>query len=85
MRRFLILLLLLLSLPANASAAAPNPTKAPSAIQALSVYPADIRQATVGVLAYPGTLVQLAQIQAKTGAAFRSLLATAPQDTQKKL
>lgn len=85
MRRLPLLALLFLSLPMHASAAAPSPTKAPSAVQALSVYPADIRQATVGVLAYPGTLVQLAQIQAKTSAAFRTVLATAPQDTQKKL
>lgn len=85
MRRLPLLFLLLWTLPTHASTAAPNPTKAPSAIQALSVYPADIRQATVGVLAYPGTLVQLAQIRAKTSAAFRTLLATAPQDTQKKL
>lgn len=85
MRKFTLLLLFWIALPANASAASNPPAKAPSAVQALSVYPANIRQATVGVLAYPGTLVQLAQIQAKTGAAFRTLLATAPQDTQKKL
>lgn len=85
MRIFTLLFLFWIALPANASAASNPPAKAPSAVQALSVYPADIRQATVGVLAYPGTLVQLAQIQAKTGAAFRTLLATAPQDTQKKL
>ncbi len=62
-----------------------TPSQGPSAIQALSIYPADIRQATVGALAYPGTLVQLAQIQAKTSAAFRSLIASTPQETQKEL
>lgn len=86
-RSLFYILAINLTLTAQAAFGTPAtaPAKAPSAIQALSVYPADIRQATVGVLGYPGTLVQLAQLQAKTSSAFRNQLAAAPQDTQKKL
>ncbi|MCE9625219.1 MAG: hypothetical protein K8R69_07195 [Deltaproteobacteria bacterium] len=84
MRRLTLFLSLLLITPC-ALHAADAPAKGPSAVQALSVYPADIRQATVAVLGYPGTLVQLAQIQAKTSASFKDLLASVPLETQKKL
>ena len=65
-----------------AEAATPKPL---NAVQALSVYPEDIRQATIGTLSYPGALVDLAQIQAKTRTSFQSLLASTPMQTQKEL
>jgi len=56
-----------------------------NAIQALSTYPAAVRQATAEVLGYPGLLVQLAQTATKTRSQFQTLLKAYPESTQKEL
>ncbi len=54
----------------------------PDAVQALSVYPAQIRQAVLETLKYPQTLVALGSIREKTVAAVRQLLSSLPKATQ---
>lgn len=56
-----------------------------AAARAISVYPADIRQATQTTLNYPSTLVQLGQIQAKSSGNFKKLSASLSPELQKKL
>ncbi len=63
--------------------AATDPLSA--AARAISVYPADVRQASQTTLSYPGTLVQLGQIQAKSSADFKKLSESLSPDLQKKL
>lgn len=56
-----------------------------AAARAISVYPADVRQATQTTLNYPSTLVQLGQIQAKSSGDFKKLSSNLSPELQKKL
>lgn len=56
-----------------------------AAAQAISVYPADVRQATQTALSHPSTLVQIGQILAKSRTEFQALSSSLNPDLQKKL
>ncbi|HKX13340.1 MAG TPA: hypothetical protein VJP40_09320, partial [bacterium] len=56
-----------------------------AAAQAISVYPAEVRQATQTALSYPSILVQIGQILAKSRAEFQALSSSLNHDLQKKL
>ena len=56
-----------------------------AAARAISVYPADIRQATQTTLAHPATLAQLGQIQAKSSSDFKKLSSSLSPELEKKL
>ncbi|HEX5033243.1 MAG TPA: hypothetical protein VFW62_02070, partial [bacterium] len=72
-----------LALPFSSPAAETD--RLAAAAQAISVYPADVRQATQTTLNYPSTLAQIGQILAKSRAQFQTLSSTLNPDLQKKL
>ncbi|HKY64202.1 MAG TPA: hypothetical protein VJR29_12375 [bacterium] len=83
--KILIILTALASLALPFSSPAAETDRLAAAARAISVYPADIRQATQTTLSHPSTLVQIGQILAKSRADFQAISSRLNPDLQKKL